>query len=310
MPIEGTLPSNPSLEKCATPIITYEDGQLRFTCDTEDVTFISEITSVDVQEQNEATIPLTVTYTVNVYAVKSGLSKSDVATATLSWSGLRPQVNNEIAKYHLSFIVDNKELSAQDVEKGTTITPPSTDTEGNTIIWYTYPSTMPAHDLVVYGMVVKQPEPEVFVWLTVKDNMGTTKMRVKQGTEQVLAITPEEGWKLLTVTMDGQDVTAQVKDGGTLTTPAIMQDATIMVVYEQEVPSEVAAARQSKANVKVVDDGVVISNAEADTRCTVYASNGQQVVSTVFDGGSRKIALPKGQVYVLTLGTKTLKFAL
>jgi hypothetical protein len=34
--------------------------------------------------------------------------------------------------------------------------------------------------------------------------------------------------------MDGQDVTAQVKNGSTLTTPAIMQDATITVVYEQE----------------------------------------------------------------------------
>ena len=215
-----------------------------------------------------------------------------------------------INSYRLSFIAENRELSAKNQQYGSAITAPTADGEGNAITWYTYPSTMPDHDLVVYGMVVKQPEPEVFVWLTLKDGQGTTTLKVKQGTEQVLTITPEEGWKLLTVTMDGQDVTSQVKDGGTLTTPAIMQDATIAVVYEQEVPSEVAAARQSKANIKVVDDGVVISNAEADTRCTVYASNGQQVVSTVIDGGSRKIALPKGQVYVLTLGTRTLKFAL
>ena len=218
--------------------------------------------------------------------------------------------NFTINSYRLSFIAENRELSAKNQQYGSAITAPATDGEGNAITWYTYPSTMPAHDLVVYGMVVKQAEPEVFVWQTVKDGQGTTKVRVKQGTEQVLAITPEEGWKLLTVTMDGQDVTAQLKDGGTLTTPAIMQDATIAVVYEQEVSSEVAAARQSKAIVKVVDDGVVISNAEADTRCTVYASSGQQVVSTVIDGGSRKIALPKGQVYVLTLGTRTLKFSL
>ena len=151
---------------------------------------------------------------------------------------------------------------------------------------------------------------EKYVWLSMRDGQGITRIKVKKGETQELTIMPEEGWKLLTVTMDGQDVTAQVKDGGTLTTPAIMQDATIMVVYEQEVPSEVTAARQSKADVKVVDDGVMISNAEANTRCTVYASNGQQVVSTVIDGGSRKIALPKGQVYVLTLGTRTLKFAL
>ena len=215
-----------------------------------------------------------------------------------------------INSYRLSFIAENRELSAKNLQYGSAITAPSADGDGNAITWYTYPSTMPAHDLVVYGMVVKQAEPEVFVWLTLKDGQGTTRMRVKQGSEQVLSITPEEGWKLLTVTMDGQDVTAQVKDGGMLTTPAIMQDATIAVVYEQEVPSEVLAARQSQANIKVVDDGVVISNAEADTRCAVYASNGQQVVSTMLDGGTRKITLPKGQVYVLTLGARTLKFAL
>lgn len=215
-----------------------------------------------------------------------------------------------INSYRLSFIAENRELSAKNLQYGSAITAPTADSEGNAIAWYTYPETMPAHDLVVYGLVVKQPEPEVFVWLTMKDGQGTTRIKVKQGAEQVLTITPDEGWKVVSVIMDGTDVTAQVGQDGSFTTSAIMQDATIVVVYEQEVPSEVAAARQSKADVKVVDDGVVISNAEADTRCTVYASNGQQVVSTVLDGGTRKITLPKGQVYVLTLGARTLKFAL
>ena len=60
----------------------------------------------------------------------------------------------------------------------------------------------------------------------------------------------------------------------------------------------------------MVDDGVIISNAEPDTRCVVYQSNGQQVTSVIVDGGSRKITLQKGQVYILTLGNRTLKFAL
>ena len=220
------------------------------------------------------------------------------------------EMGGEPQMYHLSFVVNNNYLSAQDVEEGTTITPPTNDDEGNTITWYTYPETMPAHDLVVYGMVVKQPEPEVFVWLTVKDNLGTTKMRVKKGVEQELVITPEEGWKLLTVTMDGTDVTAQIGNDGSFTTPAIMQDAVITIVYEQEMPSEVAGARLSKANVKVVDDGVIISNTEPYTRCVVYQSNGQQVTSVIVDGGSRKITLQKGQVYILTLGDRMLKFSL
>ena len=152
--------------------------------------------------------------------------------------------------------------------------------------------------------------PEEIVWLTLKDSQGASKLKLKKGVEQELVITPEDGWKLMTVTMDGTDVTAQVKNGNSFTTPAIMQDAVITIVYEQEVPSEVAGARQSKANVKVVDDGVIISNAEPYTRCVVYQSNGQQVTSAIVDGDSRKITLQKGQVYILTIGDRTLKFAL
>ena len=220
------------------------------------------------------------------------------------------EMGGEAAKYHLSFVVNNKELLTKEVEADATITPPTTDSEGNTVSWYTYPATMPAHDLVVYGMVVRQPEPEVLVWLTVKDGQGTTKMKVRKGTEQVLTITPEEGWKVVSVTLDGVDVTAQVKDGSSYTTPAITNDATLIVVYEQDAPSDVASARAGQATVKVVDDGVVITHAEPQSRCVVYTSNGQQVVSTVIEGDNQKIRLQKGQVYILTINGRTLKFAM
>ena len=223
---------------------------------------------------------------------------------------LHIEEGGEAAKYQLSFVVNNKELSTKNVEVGATIAPPTTDGEGNTVTWYTYPTTMPAHDLVVYGMVVKQPEPEVLVWLTVKDGQGTTRMKVRQGTEQVLTITPEEGWKVVSVTWNGTDVTAQTKDGGSYTTPAITGDATLAVVYEQDAPSNVASARAGQATVTVVDDGVVIAHAEPQSRCVVYASNGQPVVSTVIEGDSQKIRLQKGQVYILTINGRTLKFAL
>lgn len=42
----------------------------------------------------------------------------------------------------------------------------------------------------------------------------------------------------------------------------------------------------------------------------VYTSNGQQVVSTIIEGDNQKIRLQKGQVYILTINGRTLKFAL
>ena len=214
-----------------------------------------------------------------------------------------------VNSYALSFIVDNEELETMNVEYGAAITVPAKDGEGNDITWYSHPTTMPAHDLVVYGKVVIEPEPEVFVWLTIKDGQGTTKMKVKQGAEQVLTILPEDGWKILSVAMDGTDVTAQATNGGSFTTPAINSDASIIIVYEQEVPSGVRTAH-SQADVKVVSDGIVISNAEPETHCVIYSTDGQQVVNTVISEGTKKITLQQGQVYILTIDGRTLKFAL
>jgi hypothetical protein len=152
-------------------------------------------------------------------------------------------------------------------------------------------------------------EAEQSVWLSIKDAQSTTKIKLKKGTKQELVISPEEGWKILSVTMDGTDVTAQVTNGGSFTTPAINSDASIIIVYEQEVPSGVRTAR-SQADVKVVSDGVVISNAEPDTRCVIYSTDGQQVVNTVISEGTKKITLQQGQVYILTIDGRTLKFAL
>ena len=55
---------------------------------------------------------------------------------------LHIEEGGEAAKYKLSFVVNNKELSTKNVEVGATIAPPTTDGEGNTVTWYTYPATM------------------------------------------------------------------------------------------------------------------------------------------------------------------------
>ena len=153
-------------------------------------------------------------------------------------------------------------------------------------------------------------ESEQFVWLTMKDGRGLTKLKLKQGTRQELSIQPEAGWKILTATMDGTDISSLIKSGNVYTTPAIMNDATITIVYEKENTSGTFSARQSKADFRIVDDGVVIYNAEPQSRCIVYGANGLPVANTVINDSTHKITLTKGQVYLLALGDRTLKFAL
>jgi hypothetical protein len=79
-----------ALPKCATPIIRYENGQLSFTCDTEDAEFLSDITDTDIAQRNIATISLTATYNISVYAKAPNHADSDIATATLCWIDAEP----------------------------------------------------------------------------------------------------------------------------------------------------------------------------------------------------------------------------
>ena len=78
------------LPKCETPSIRYENGQLLFTCDTEGAEFVSEITDTDIRQYNSATISLTATYNISVYAKAPNHAKSDVAIATLCWIDAEP----------------------------------------------------------------------------------------------------------------------------------------------------------------------------------------------------------------------------
>lgn len=85
--VTGTFVAVP---KCATPTIKYENGQLSFTCDTEGAEFVSEITDTDVTQHNSATISLTATYNISVYAQVPNYAPSDTARATLCWIDTEP----------------------------------------------------------------------------------------------------------------------------------------------------------------------------------------------------------------------------
>jgi len=85
--VTGTFVAVP---KCATPTIKYENGQLSFTCETEGAEFISEITDTDVTQHNSATISLSATYNISVYAVAPNHATSDMVKASLCWIDTEP----------------------------------------------------------------------------------------------------------------------------------------------------------------------------------------------------------------------------
>lgn len=83
---DGSEPEpEPEPEPCATPTISYEDGEILFSCETDGVEYFSEIKDVDVKKHYDSKISLTATYEISVYATKPGMENSSVAKATLCW---------------------------------------------------------------------------------------------------------------------------------------------------------------------------------------------------------------------------------
>ena len=88
--LSGETPEKPEEpKKCATPSISYSDGQLQFTCDTEGAQCYYTLNNSDVKtgetiaENNN--VNLSACYDITCYAKAEGFINSDLATAKLYW---------------------------------------------------------------------------------------------------------------------------------------------------------------------------------------------------------------------------------
>ena len=130
MATDGTTPETP---KCEKPTISYENGQLKFASATDGVEFVSEITDSDIKKNYEATVSLTATYNISVYATKSGYDNSDVATATLCWIDASPKTEGitngvaQIAARPVLVKTDNGFITVEGVDDRTNISICTTD---------------------------------------------------------------------------------------------------------------------------------------------------------------------------------------
>ena len=87
IPEPPVTPEPPITPLCAKPTITYNNGEIVFSCDTEGVEFISEVTSKDVKMHNEGKIEISNIYQVSVYAKKEGYINSETVTMEIVGTG-------------------------------------------------------------------------------------------------------------------------------------------------------------------------------------------------------------------------------
>ncbi len=76
----------PVTPKCATPTISLVDGKITFSCETEGVEYISEVTVSDAKKYYDNEICAPKKFKVTVYATKASFDNSDTATAEFDFS--------------------------------------------------------------------------------------------------------------------------------------------------------------------------------------------------------------------------------
>ncbi len=126
-----TIEELPSMKICATPTIKYSNGQLIFECETEGVTFVSDITVSDSKTYNTSVVDLSATYNISVYAICEGYRNSLVKTATICWLDMEPKMESTLGNSTGMFEVNSTaaliyhegdELVVSGVAEGTPIT--------------------------------------------------------------------------------------------------------------------------------------------------------------------------------------------
>ena len=101
----------PTVKKCAKPEITFANGKVDFTCETEGVQFVSEVIVDDAKKYNSPSITFSQIYKVSVYATKEGYQDSDIVTREIVISNGQSMLFGDLNKDGKVNVADHVKLS-------------------------------------------------------------------------------------------------------------------------------------------------------------------------------------------------------
>ncbi len=138
---------------------------------------------------------------------------------------------------------------------------------------------------------------------------GLVGTKVNKESAHTFTIYVETGWKIHSVTFNGNDVTNKLSSDNTYTTPAITENSTLAVVYEQK-GSAVNAIKNQNVKVIATSEGVKVTGVNADDVIRVYTVDGALHQSVRAESSQVEIPLRKDNVYLIKVGVQTMKVRL
>ena len=157
-------------------------------------------------------------------------------------------------------------------------------------------------------VIVREIATDNSIYLTINDGAkGSIKLRVNDANPYfTLKLEPDNGWQVSSLTLNGENVKAEMAEDGTYTTPAINSNSTLYVVYSQGA-SSVAAFHAEDYQLSAFGNTLTISGTEGGEQVSVYTIEGKNVTSLTADKGMTEIVVNYNQTYIVKVKDQVYK---
>ena len=152
---------------------------------------------------------------------------------------------------------------------------------------------------------------QAYIALSTTDN-GAIWQQVEMGQQYTYRLEAAIGWKIHSVTFNNQDITGQITEAGTITTPVISSEhSTLFVSFEEDNTGvQDLKGQTSKVRVLGMPGGISVQNAEAGDMLQVYSAEGRLQHSQRLGSGTTDIALDSKKLYIIKVAEKVVKVRL
>ena len=149
------------------------------------------------------------------------------------------------------------------------------------------------------------------VTLTVQQaESGYVEVEAEYGQTRTVRITPYEGWRINSVTLDGMDYTYMLDAENRFTTPELYSNAFLNVAFEQYDSDGVRGISADGTKVYAQEGRLVIDQATPGSLIRIYDESGREMKSFTTDGSRTETTLPANHVYIVKTPQKSVKIKL
>jgi len=165
-------------------------------------------------------------------------------------------------------------------------------------------SVTPYSNHAVWGQAIKivpiKEEEDEPIYLTLQDaERGLLKLLAQQGKTYTFVVEPQEGWRIHSVCFNDEEVTAQLDENNSYTTPELTTDSRLSVVYEQDAPTQSRSLNASKVTIQATSQGARVKNAAVGETIYVYGEDGVLQKTVCTTGTETDILLERDGLYII-----------